>query len=334
MYPLTNEPTSTSAGAADVDEVLEWACRAPSVHNTQPWSWRVHDTRIDLYADYRRQLVHADPQRRDLVISCGAALHHLQVAAEALGWSARVRRAPDPSDDRWIASIRLTRTAAPENGPETLEVLGRRTTDRRHFTSWPVPQGILHRLAEAGSERGAQVLPIDEEATRARLERLTRRADLLQHRDPRYLDELASWVHSSGDQGVPSSHVPRPEGAGTSDALNRRFTGGALPDPEADREPPADGMLLICTSSDDTVSRVRAGEALSAVWLLASRENLSLVPLSQSLEVPETRRVLQTEVLTDLAVAQLLVRVGWVPVARAPLAPTPRRAMDETRVRY
>jgi nitroreductase len=334
MYQAINDPTSTPGTAADVDEVLAWACRAPSVHNTQPWSWRVHDTHVELYADFQRQLQHADPQRRDLLISCGAALHHLHVAAAALGWTAHVRRAPDPRDERWIASIELSRTGVPANGAEVLSDLSRRTTDRRHFTSWPVPHGILTRLADAGNARGARVVPIEQESTRARLERLTRRADVLQHGDPRYVDEMASWVTSSGDQGVPAGHVPRAEEVDTSDALNRRFTGGTLSDPEVDHEPPADGMLLICTSSDDTVSRVRAGEALSAVWLLATRENLSVVPLSQSLEVPEIRQVLQEEVLDDLAFAQLVVRVGWPPVVREPLSPTPRRALEDTRVRY
>jgi len=93
-------------------------------------------------------------------------------------------------------------------------------------------------------------------------------------------------------------------------------------------------MLLICTSSDDTVSRVRAGEALSAMWLKATRDKLSMVPLSQAREVDETRRVLQDDVLGDLAYAQLILRVGWLPLSRAELTPTPRRPVDEVRVRY
>jgi len=72
-----------------VEDILSLACRAPSVHNSQPWRWRAEGDRIDLFADYRRQLVYADPARRDLMMSCGAALHHLQVAAAGLGWRAR-----------------------------------------------------------------------------------------------------------------------------------------------------------------------------------------------------------------------------------------------------
>lgn len=339
MQRATDGPVDTDA---DVDQLLVWAGRAPSVHNTQPWLWRVRGTRVDLHADFRRQLVYADPQRRDLLISCGAALHHLQVAAGALGWAARVRRVPDPAEERLIASVQLTRTRPPVDGAETLALLGSRVTDRRRLSSWPVPADRLNSLAMTGSTWGAQVLPVEQETTRARLEGLTRQADLLQRRNPRYIEELDAWVVRSGDQGVPAGHVPRAdtgEQAGqaadeAADTVNRRFPHGVLADPVLDGEPPADGMLLICTSSDDTVSRVRAGEALSAMWLKATREKLSMVPLSQALEVDETRRVLQDDVLGDLAYAQLLLRVGWLPLSRAELEPTPRRPLNEVRIRY
>jgi hypothetical protein len=94
-------------------------------------------------------------------------------------------------------------------------------------------------------------------------------------------------------------------------------------------EPSDDAMLIVCTSSDDAVSRVRAGEALSAVWLQATTENLSVTPLSQAVEVEETRHTLQSGVLGGLAFPQILLRVGWLPMVRVELPPTPRRPLDE-----
>ncbi|MGQ4601395.1 hypothetical protein [Nocardia sp. R6R-6] len=55
-------PDADSARAA-----LALAVRARSVHNTQPWQWRVGDTTVHLYADDSRRLPHADPDRRDLI---------------------------------------------------------------------------------------------------------------------------------------------------------------------------------------------------------------------------------------------------------------------------
>jgi hypothetical protein len=53
------------------------------------------------------------------------------------------------------------------------------------------------------------------------------------------------------------------------------------------------------------------------------------VPLSQVVEVAETREDLQHRVLGDLAVPLLLVRVGWQPIGRSQLEPTPRRRLDD-----
>lgn len=316
-----------------VDSILEYACRAPSVHNTQPWTWRVQDTRVDLFADFGRQLVYADPQRRDLVISCGAALHHFEVAAKALGWASRVRRTPDPSEDRFIASIRLLPSTQPTDAQEMLDAIANRRTDRRRLTSWPVPVDRLNALASTGNKWGVQALPVHDDAVKAQLDRLTMRADELQSRNSDYVSELNAWTTYWSNAGVPLSHVPRAATVSSPDALNRRFPNGVLDDPVVDPEPSSDGMLLITTSSDDTVSRIRAGEALSAMWLEATRDNLSVVPLSQALEVSETRMALQNDVLDDLSYAQLIVRVGWLPSIRRPLAPTPRRDIEDMRVR-
>jgi nitroreductase len=325
------------AAPPPVDEILELACRAPSVHNTQPWTWRVTGSRVDLFADFRRQLVYADPGRRDLLVSCGAALHHLQVASAGLGWAARVRRCPDPGEERHLASVQLRPARAHAEALARLDALTARRTDRRRLTSWPVPRERLNALAATGSVWGAQVLPVVDPSMRGHLERLTRRADRLQRRNERYLSELAAWTATSPAEGVPPALRPVRDPAETLEPGNvvdlaaRRFPSGTLADPVVDPGSPADGMLLVCTSSDDTISRLRAGEALSAVWLHATGEGLSLVPLSQAMEVEETRRALQGDVLGDLACPQMLVRVGWLPLSRPDLPPTPRRPLSEVR---
>ena len=39
---------------AELIIAVERALRAPSVHNTQPWRWRVDDDAVQLYADWSR----------------------------------------------------------------------------------------------------------------------------------------------------------------------------------------------------------------------------------------------------------------------------------------
>ena len=51
--------------------VIGLADLAPSVHNSQPWRWRVGPSSIHLFADTSRALPATDPEGRDLRISCG-----------------------------------------------------------------------------------------------------------------------------------------------------------------------------------------------------------------------------------------------------------------------
>ncbi|NUR09577.1 MAG: NAD(P)H nitroreductase, partial [Nocardioidaceae bacterium] len=200
-------------------------------------------------------------------------------------------------------------------------------------TSWPVPVDRLNALAMAGTQGGAQVLPVVDERARTLLGSLTRRADELQRRNAEYRAEIARWTTYWGNEGVPAGHIPREASRAATDVLTRRFDGGVLDDPALEDEPPGDGLLLVCTSSDDPLSRVRAGETMSAVWLRATSDDLAVVPLSQALEVDETREALQTEVLDDLAQAQIVLRVGWQPLGRADLPATPRRDLADVRTR-
>ena len=66
--------------AVALAEAAASAGYAPSVHNTQPWRWRAHPDRLDLYAARDRQLTETDPEGRLLLLSCGAALHHARLA--------------------------------------------------------------------------------------------------------------------------------------------------------------------------------------------------------------------------------------------------------------
>ena len=93
--------------SAPPSRVVELACLAPSVQNTQPWRWEIAHQSIELYSDEHRRLPVTDPEGRSLVISCGAALHHAQVAARALGWAPSVTRLPDGPDGDLLARVVL-----------------------------------------------------------------------------------------------------------------------------------------------------------------------------------------------------------------------------------
>ena len=193
--------------------VIELACRAPSVHNSQPWRWRVvDDATIELYADHRRRLQVSDPSGRNLALSCGAAVHHSFVAAQALGLTAAVDLMPSSDDENLLARIGLSSGTRTDGALASLQALEERCTDRRRFTSWPVPDSRLAHLAKAASGWGAFAIPITDVTARFRAEELLKRAMDVQAMDPRFAEEQREWIDPSRVGGdPPGERVPARE---------------------------------------------------------------------------------------------------------------------------
>jgi len=309
--------------------VIELACRAPSVHNTQPWRWRVvGDARIELHADRRRQLPTSDPSGRNLALSCGAALHHVIVAAEAVGLAAEIELVPSPTDEDLLARIQLSPGEATPEAVEALIALEQRCTDRRRFTSWPIPEARLAHLAQAASGSGAYAIPITDVTARFRTEALLGRAMTVQASDPRYADEQHEWTNHSQVDGIPISDAV-PSSTGRRLARPNRFAVESEPDSTDGSVESSDGVIAICSAIDSQESWLQAGHALSAMWLRATHEGLSIVPLSQVIEVDETRHALHHDVFAGMARPQILARVGWLEMTRTLLERTPRRPLEQ-----
>lgn len=305
--------------------IVAGALRAPSVHNTQPWRWRATSRTLELHADRSRGLPATDPEGRNLVISCGAALHHAQVVAGALGWATRVDRHPDPDDPDLLARLELSPAPPARAGADVLAAVEQRCTDRRRFTSWPVPDERLDHLAAVANQWGARAKALSDVTERFLAERLVHRAGAIQRDNRAAVLEQEAWLGRGAVDGIPVAAL---EDSGVvADAYAHRFE--TAPGDLDDDVHGSDGLVVLFAPHDDPTSWLTAGEGLSALWLAATQGGLSVVPLSQVIEVAQTRAAFRAEVLGGLAEPLVLARVGWQAMNRTPLARTPRRPLDE-----
>jgi len=65
------------------------------------------------------------------------------------------------------------------------------------------------------------------------------------------------------------------------------------------------------------------------VLLTATALGLSSCPVTEPLEIAETRDAVQADVFGASGYPQMLLRVGWAPVNADPLPATPRRPFGE-----
>lgn len=305
---------------------LTLAIQAPSVHNSQPWRWQVDGRGLHLYADFTRNLPATDPDKRDLIVSCGATLHHCVTALAALGWHAKVHRFPDVENPEYLAFIELLPQTPGEVDIILAAAIKRRRTDRRHYSSWPVPGGDIALMGARAARGGVMLRQID---LLPRLNEIVARSALCHATDHNYLVELNVWTGRQGSLvGVPARNAPVSDPTAT--LPSRLFAGSALTQP-LDAEPALDNAIVLAlgTAEDDALARLRAGEATSLVLLSATAMGLATCPVTEPLEIPETREAVRADVFGTSGYPQMLLRMGWAATNADPLPATPRRALTE-----
>jgi Nitroreductase family len=299
--------------------VVAEAVWAPSVNNTQPWRFVVGPDQIGLYADAERRLQVADPDGREMMISCGAALFTARLALRSLGYVPEARLLPDPGDPTLVARLSWPRRAAATEFERRLfSQVRRRRTHRGAFDPEPLPHGLLAALRDEAAHYGAALRIVAEDGRRAALAAAVQNAERSLELDAARVRELARWTPGPGSartDGVPATSYPaRPERTDPyfpSRDFARGHGWGLAPLAAA---PPAraTGVVgLLTTTADRPVDWVNAGQALQRVLLVATASGAAVALHSQPMELAWVREFIRTE-LSDTAYPHLVLRIGMV----------------------
>jgi len=279
-------PIDSRTAAQALVEAAKTAGYAPSIHNTQPWRWRVTGNTLDLHLVRSRILNASDPDGRLATLSCGAALHHARVTMAAHGWQITVARVVQGADRDLLARLHVHhRSSADPTSAALLRAIPSRHTDRRAVADTAVDPEALTAIAAA----------VESEGTRLHLLRpdqlldLAAAADLTQHSpvaDPAWQAELMYWTGlappNAGQQGDP---------------------------PISARHDKAAVFVMLYGSADEPLNWLRAGEALSAGWLTAGGRGVSVMPHSAPTETIATRQAMRA-MIAGAGYPYLLLRLG------------------------
>lgn len=320
------EPTPDFAVIMDA---VGLACRAPSLHNSQPWRWVAQGSSLHLYADLTRVLTVADPEGRQMYLSCGAALDHFAVAMTAAGWHTSVQRFPDALDPYHVATMEFRRaTEVSEDSRARAAAISRRRTDRRAFdrpAGWPETESRLRKAVIPYQVMFDIVL----DAARPTLAQASMLTEAIRANDPSYTAELNWWTASvASDEGVPRTALTS---AAASDRVDvqRRFptTHGyrGSDDVRVDRS----RIVVLSTHHEDArLDVLRCGEALSAVLLDCTVAGLATCTLTHMTELAPSREIIRG-LTGQRGTPQLLIRIGQTSVTDEEFVPTPRKPLAD-----
>jgi len=307
---------------------VQLACRAPSLHNSQPWQWVANGARLHLYVDHSRILYSTDKSGREALISCGAILDHLRVAMAAAGWTANVDRFPNPNNLDHLASLDFSpMSLVTEGDRRRADAILHRRTDRLPFatpSNWDSLEPVLRDAVNSGTVH----LDVIADELRPELARASRLTESLRFYDSSYHTELDWWTnHLENSDGIPSSSLVSAAESEQVD-VGRPFPASPHKQRRAYIGHDQCKVLVLSTDADTRDDALRCGEALSAVLLECTLAGMATCTLTHLTELWSSRNLIGT--LTGrAAMQQVLIRVGEAPVVGEVPPMTPRRPLRE-----
>lgn len=297
------------------------AVLAANPHNSQPWTFDVTPTRVDVYADPSRLIGTIDPLGREQHIGLGCALENLVLAASTRGFDTVVTLMPQPEDSTHVAAVELSEGTA--RSSPLYEAIGDRHTNRGPYTTEAVPAEVLADLSgQADGLDGVEVrwfstatektalgaLIID--ATRAIISDQDQsrdsfawfrnnRDDIDTHRDGLTLDAQGlSPVTLALAKLLPASSRT----AGDAFWLEQTRT--------VHTKTAAAYGVIIVADPDDPVTRLSGGRLLQRIHLAATADGLALHHMNQVTERVDRERTVDTATTFDRDMGALLGKPG------------------------
>ncbi len=308
---------------------LKLACRAPSIHNSQPWHWVLDGSVLQLFVDRLRLVDIADSSGREAIMSCGATLDHLRVAMAALGWQATTERFPDPDNRDHLATVEFRPLEfVSEVQYQRADAILERRTDRLplrppKFWAWFVPE--LHKTI---GDSGTVMLDVLSNEVRPQLASASVSSKILRYHDPSYQAEMQWWTAPFAlSMGIPPDALPSSAESFRVDVA-RDFPAADESDRRSQLGVDWSTILALSTGGDTRADVLHCGEVLSTVLLECTVAGMATCTLTHLIELPESRDIIRA-IVGEGREPQVLIRVGTAPPMEDLPAATPRLPLDE-----
>lgn len=265
---------TSKADEATMREICRYGTLAPSVHNTQPWRFKLAGPAIEVFVDPASILQEGDPTRRELWLSMGACLENLCLAAGSLGYKTGLKTdAHGDFDQRPVAVLKLSKSAGGDK--EWLKAIEERVSDRFSYRSKPVSQNLLNKISGSWQSKSVKVMATGDPELLTTLGELTEKGLSVALGFPGFRKELSELVHFNWQRpkvGMPGYTLTRGtlgsvlEKASLATGLGSRKK--AVEDGRLIAAGPA--VIMTFTSGDTPLYWLEAGRAFQHALLQAA----------------------------------------------------------------
>ena len=329
-----------------LERIVAAGILASNPHNSQPWLFRIAQSKIELFADTSRQIGVIDPFLREMFIGLGCALENMLLASEVEGFTVNLSLMPDSNDETLVATLQLSQSA-PKDSNLYIAIPNRHTNRGTYNTSIKLEDEVFQQIEALVNEIDVQIFWFKDEKSHQEFSQVALQAteDLIAD-EQQSMDSHFWWRHDWDELQEKADGL----------TLDAQSLGSITPIakilPDLPREqndqafvknlreimlPTAAAFgILAIKDWENNEQRLKCGRIWQRIHLWGTMQGLAMQPLNQMCERVDREIQLGTDMKIGRQVRALLANDDWHAVMPFRLGyPTdapnlsPRRGLDQ-----
>lgn len=275
--------------------IIRAGMRAPSGDNAQPWKFRLQENTILFYLDRDADCSFFNINQLASIISCGAVLENMRLAATVFGLQTLVTYLPSADNPDLMASV--TFTPAGLEKALLFDAIWSRYTNRKMYLRQRLPESTLLELIECVATcPGVQLQILTEVAQLKKLASVIYQVERIRTEHQALHEHLHSMIRYSDKEAKEKGNgfALKNLEAGLSGEVFLRCTRSwrvmnivnmvglgrlvALHSSQAIMN--ASAVILLTVCGTQPVNFLQGGEALERLWLLLTHQGLAMQPMT------------------------------------------------------
>ena len=301
-------------------KILYYASLAPSGHNSQPWSVRLlSTTEWIIESDMERRLFVVDSGNREVMLSMGAFIENLVIAAKVFGFNAHITILAKSNFDRQVAKVTFEKVK-PQKYP-LQRIAMRRTvksnmlsrelgkTDIKAFEGkvgsrlYYFPRGGKHAVFMEKEAIDNFKIQTENDKAQEELSQWIRfkSIDIEKHRD----GLTAQSMEISGIAGWYVRNFMKKK-----DVLTDSFRQKGI-EKTIEQAGQGAGWLVITSAGNKAADLIDTGRRFQRMALIARERNIAIHPMTQAIEEKNGQTNIKANHKPE-TIPQFMLRVGYV----------------------
>jgi hypothetical protein len=327
MIPLLFLGISAKSQVNEYTQLVGYATKAPSGHNTQPWIFKLTDSTIEIHPNFCMALPVVDKNHRELYISLGCAAENLIIAANEFGYEADFSIIENQGKHTFI-SIKLQKDQTIKN--YLFDQIDKRQTNRSEYTSDTIPEFTIRKIDNLLSKQNLGIHFYKRGSEEFNLlKNLVAEGNSIQMMDEAFKNELLEWIRFNKKQankyknGLTNSVMGTPS---TPSFIGKPIVKSFLKPEKQNKSDmkkinSSSHLVLFTVEQNNPVGWIQVGRVLERFLLETTRFGIANAYLNQPCEVESVREKVQSELPINGNHPMLLLRIGYA----EPLPYSPRK---------